>query len=203
VSEPNPATHQSVVQARLDRLRELAAQLSSYQRRFITDQLAQDPTSPGASCARYAALAAQCGPQVILIGDQPSQLAALIEEQARTKDWRPIALIDLDTGEQRQGEIKVVFIPAAIVMPACIATVIKEDLADRRQDPERARDAEREQELNAILARIDAGEPVPAEHYPLLVDVIEVNLETRRKDDQREQAEEHEIQQLQCRLLGA
>ncbi len=112
---------------------------------------------------------------------------------------RPVALLDLDTGEKRPARTMVYFAENALVLPAAVGDVIELDLEDRRKDPDR--DPSTERTLQTARELIAEGEPVPAEHFGAIIDVLEIDLETRRKDTSRDIERKRTLAAVQRQLI--
>src|ERR1035441_9660103 len=181
----------------LERLRTLARLCTPAARQGLAAVLDQPPGAPR-SCLPLAVLVDRGRglERSITLGYSEWELARVLTEAL---DARPPAhallLIDLASGEEREARTMVYFAENALVLPASVGDVITLDLADRVRDTERERDLETARQL------IADGEPVPAAHFTVIIDVLEVDLETRRKDPQRDLDTERELAAAQRQMI--
>jgi hypothetical protein len=187
----------------LERLRTLARLCTPAARQGLAAVLDQPPGAPR-SCLPLTVLVDRGRgrglERSITLGYSEWELARVLTEAL---DARPPAhallLIDLASGEEREGRTMVYFAENALVLPASVGDVITLDLADRVRDTER--DPQRERDLETARQLIADGEPVPAAHFTVIIDVLEVDLETRRKDPQRDLDTERELAAAQRQMI--
>jgi hypothetical protein len=89
---------------RMQRLRDLVAHRarSDWGKSHIEETLAQDPHSPHARCPRYAGVLEESGEGSVILAETVQQLAREMGSLADAEiPMIPVALIDLDTCEQR------------------------------------------------------------------------------------------------------
>ncbi len=190
---PEPTTNRAP--SPRERLRALAAELKSTTRAKyarLLDGTAQIP--------RYALTVEDGTERDLMLAHSPHELAALAQERlTEIPPTKPIELVDLETGERRPAVLSVFFAIAEMVLPLLIGNILDVDLSGREGDQHRNR--ERESELRRASQLIDDGDPVPAELFAAIADVIELDLEDRRHDGERDMAAEDLLAEIHEQLL--
>lgn len=172
----------------LERLRILATPCTPAARQRLAAVLDQ-PSGAQRSCPPLAVLVDRGRgrglERLVTLGYSEWELARVLTEALDARPpSRAVLLVDLATGEEREARTMVYFAEDALMLPASVGDVITLDLADRVRDAQR--DEQRERDLEAARRLIFNGDRVPAAHFAAIIDVLEVDLETRRKDPQRD-----------------
>jgi hypothetical protein len=179
----------------LERLRALTANLRPDTRSKYARLLEGNAQLP-----RYALILDSAGERDLILGYSRAELVAVAQERLTSiPPAKPVELVDLQTGEQQPAVLAVFFAVADTVLPLLVGNIIDLDLCGREGDQHR--NTEREDELRRASQLINAGDPVPAELFPAIADVIELDLEDRRQDAERDPAAEELLAEIHEQLL--
>lgn len=189
------ASHTGGERTPLDRLQQLAADRGASVRNQYARVLAGDLPVP-----RYALTVTCAGERDLMLGHTPGELAAMAQDRlSETPPALPQEIVDLHDGERRRAVTAVFFAVEQMTLPPVVRDLVDDDLRDRTGDLHR--NGEREEELRRAREHMDAGEPVPADLFTTIGDVIELNLEDRRHDGERDEAAEELLTDIHEQLL--